>query len=569
MDELLKGSGVEHLLTGGLSKGVAFVRKAMAKTKLQNRGYRPPARAGYDFDEATRLDKPSKHIQLNIGRVAPDDVVKYQYNRNRKKSEEEKRREQVHKFEYWGLTKDDFEEIDGQLVEKKHGLIWGPIYYQPTGSERGVWGLRCCRYDKDGDKIPSNKKYEYLYVREDDPLNGEDISAVFPNPENEDLLENTKADPPEEITNEVEDEGEITLRKFYAKAKTNRFDVFLRKRAVVPFFWYEYDDEGYETKRRRELGIRPNTEYRLTLPTKKKMSYKDIPSIISAIRALRKFSKTTQNNKWWGSEARSNQIDRWDKHLGALKYRNRHIPGGRGAFNDEFRSFGDDEADGVKPVETNRYRDLSTKEKRDKYMLNLFRENQQLYADLQNANPNQRVKKLVRKGGIETGYKKVEGQRVIDVIKDKIQRNNELMASAGLNQYNPDVSFYRQQGIDWKTRKHTGLDGREYTSTGVFQSQSTNGNNRWGKARAEKARADNEYMLENQRNRIEAMETAINANEALIAFLVKNPSGRPPEEILEKIRREASWEGEGEIDRGDEKDFMKQARANLGEEEEE
>lgn len=296
MEELLQGSGCEHLY-GGLTKSVAFVRKAMAKTKQINKGYKPPAQNGYDFPTATELDKPSKHIQINIGRVAPKDVVKHKYNRRKqsKLTAEEKEREAVMKPEYWGLSWDDFEEIDGNLVEKKHGLLWRPIYFKPAGSEKGCWGLRCCRYDKNGNTIPTNKKYEWIYFREQDDCGDVPQSAEKDIP--------TESNPPDEIKNETEDGDEIMLSKYFAKAKKNRFSYNLRERRKHPFFW---SSEYYH----KERIIPPNV----------KPTYKDIPVIISANRAMAKFIKTYQTTKAsWGEPYLIEQQQKWGEHLASLE----------------------------------------------------------------------------------------------------------------------------------------------------------------------------------------------------------------------------------------------------------
>ena len=294
MDDLLKGSGCEHLI-GGIAKNVAFVRKAMAKTKQMNDGYKPPARAGYDFKTAMKLDKPSKHIQMNIGDVAEANVKKYKYKRTKKAelSEEQKTRNEVMKPEYWGLSWDDFEEVDGELVEKKHGLLWRPIFFKPTGQDEGCWGLRCCRYDTKGREIPTNKKYEWIYFREQD-----DCGAVPDSPV-KDIR--TDADPPEKI----ETEDDIVLEKYFAKAKKNKFN-YRTGRKKRPFFWSDI----YEEKKSSMM------------PPNQKPTYKDIPVIISANRVMVSYIRTFQTSTAsWAEPYYIYQQQRWDQHLSSIKRR--------------------------------------------------------------------------------------------------------------------------------------------------------------------------------------------------------------------------------------------------------
>jgi len=303
MEDLLKGSGCECLMEGGASKAVAFVRKAMAKTKQMNNGYRPPARAGYDFPTAMRLDKPSKHIQRNIGNVAESKIKKFKYQRVKKTelSAEQKLRNEVMKPSYWGLSFDDFEEVDGNLVEKKHGLLWRPIFFKPTGSEKGCWGLRCCRYDKDGEKLPSSKKYEWIYFREQDECG--DI------PESPEKDIPTEADPPDKIENTVENEDgeddEVVIERYFAKAKKNKFD-YRSGRLGRPFFWADLYNE------KSDDGV--------ALPARKP-TYKDIPIIISANRAMIGFIRTFQTSRrqYIGEAYYLLQQENWDKHLTNLE----------------------------------------------------------------------------------------------------------------------------------------------------------------------------------------------------------------------------------------------------------
>ncbi len=304
MEDLLKGSGCEHLIgnglthrenkqkIGGIRANVAFVRKAMAKTKLMNDGYNPPARAGYDFKTAMKLDKPSKHIQMNIGDVAEADVKKYKYKRTKKAelSPDEKKRNEVMKPEYWGLSWDDFEEVDGELVEKKHGLLWRPIFFKPTGEEEGCWGLRCCRYDKKGREIPTNKKYEWIYFREQDDC------GHIPDSAKEDIP--TDADPPDTI----DAEDDIRLERFFAKAKKNKFN-YRTGRKKRPFFWSDI----YEEKKSSMM------------PPNQKPTYKDIPIIISANRVMVSYIRTFQTSTAsWAEPYFIYQQQRWDQHLSEI-----------------------------------------------------------------------------------------------------------------------------------------------------------------------------------------------------------------------------------------------------------
>lgn len=533
MEDLLKGSGVEELYRGGLSKGVAFVRKAMVKTKQQNKGYKPPARYGYDFDVAKELDKPSEHIQTNIGEVPKDKVVKYQYQR-RKKTEEEKRREEVHKFSYWGLTPEDFEEVDGQLVEKKHGLIWGPIFYQPAGREEGVWGLRCCRYDKKGKKIPSNKKYEFLYVKEDDPKNPEEVERLFPQSGRRwdkdegwvDTIDLTKADPPYEITNTNDEGDEILLKQYFAKGRSEQrfaFGEFLKRRRR-PFYWFrtEYSKakENYITEE-----VPPNAE---------KITYKDIPTIISANRWMLKHIRWVESSSGMLSE----QQDRWDKHLSGLKQRVRltgtrlHI--GDGPYN--------------------RYRDIASKEDRDNYTRDRFNQIQQLYAELRDTGPNERMKgRTVRVSlpGVGTTKRKELGKNKRESIQDRIAVLRQKFGTA-------TQGLYTKREIDYGTKFLKG--DRDYQQEGVQQSAETAGNNRWGKARAEKALQKIEDRQDELSDRVNALRYAITLNEALIKKLVRNPLNLPLDEAIQ-IDLDDRDRPNDPIDytREDQKRFMKKA----------
>ena len=315
---------------GGIGKSVAFVRKAMAKTKQQNDGYNPPARYGYDFPTAVELDKPSEHIQRNIGERDDDEIVKYKYDRRKKgdKSPEELRREQVHKFAYWGLTANDFEEVDGKLVEKKHGFLWPPLYYKPPNQTQGYWGLRCCRYDKDGDTIPSSKKYEFIYFRKDDPLNKPVFDGkVVPNPA---MAEGryyrpaqeitTLADPPLELTNN-DGEEDVELEGFYAKAKLNRLgsDTNENRGANRPFFWRSLlggrgDSEYIASQEQYCDGEKAGKGMVMWMPSRIPVK-SDIRQIILANEAMSKSIKKYLANKTYGEEGRRRQIEKWDKAL--------------------------------------------------------------------------------------------------------------------------------------------------------------------------------------------------------------------------------------------------------------
>ena len=174
---------------GGWNKAVAFVRRAMAMTKHKNNGYKPPAQGDYDMDRAYDEDHPSVFIQHYLDNVPKKFAMRYKYPK-RVKSEEERERERVHSFGYWGLTRDNFEVIDDKLVEKKYGLIWPPILFQgrssyeaePSKNEPGkvdltrkavnCWGLRCCRFKRGKNNvkemIPTDRHYEWIYFREQD-----------------------------------------------------------------------------------------------------------------------------------------------------------------------------------------------------------------------------------------------------------------------------------------------------------------------------------------------------------------------------------------------------------------
>jgi hypothetical protein len=159
---------------GGWNKGTAFVRRAMAMTKHKNKGYKPPAQGDYDIDIAYDVDKPSVFIQNRLDGVPKKFAKRHKYPK-RVKSEEELERERVHSFDYWGLTRDDFEVIDDRLVEKKYGLLWPPILFEGQSRLSGVincWGLRCCRFKRGKndakEMIPTKRHYEWIYFRDED-----------------------------------------------------------------------------------------------------------------------------------------------------------------------------------------------------------------------------------------------------------------------------------------------------------------------------------------------------------------------------------------------------------------
>jgi len=533
MEDLLKGSGVEDLLTGGLSKGVAFVRKAMAKTKQQNKGYKPPARLGYDFDVAKELDKPSKHIQMNIGRVPKADVVKYKYPK-RKKSDEEKRREEVMKFDYWGLSRDDFEEIDGQLIEKKHGLIWGPIFYQPTGSEEGVWGLRCCRYDKDGKKIPSNKKYEYLYVRDDDKKNP-DMDGLVPNTaerwqEGEgwvNTIDLAKADPPSEITNTNDEGDEVMLKSYFTKGRNTRFSFGLKlKRRRRPFYWFE---SVYNKQQDVE-------DYEAIPPTAEKITYKDIPTIISANRAMRGYIKTAIFSKAYGSEAVEKQQDRWDEHLKRLRQRVR-LTGTRDHF-------------GEGPY--NRYRDIASKEDRDKYTRDLFNKINDLQRKIEATGKDERFRRTV-KG--QYGKRTVEGRNKIEAYRDRQSVLQRMLATASQGLYTKKEIDYGRKVLRSRIGGPVVYKDRQYTQEGVQSA----GDNRWGKARAEWAMDKLDDRQTQLSNMVNTLNYTITLNEALVRKLVKNPLKLPLSEVMNIEDSDEHKSDPEDIDRKEQKELMKKA----------
>lgn len=551
MEELLKGSGVEDLLTGGLSKGVAFVRKSMAKTKQINKGYKPPARWGYDFDVATEKDKPSKHIQINIGEVKPEDVVKYKYQR-RKKSEEEKEREAVHKFSYWGLTKDDFKEVDGQLIEKKHGLIWGPIYYQPAGREKGVWGLRCCRYDKDGEKIPSSQKYEYLYVKDDgDEEKEEEVASLFPNTgerwkdgEWVNTIDLAKADPPDEIVNTNDEEDEVMLKRYFAKGRTEQRFAFGEKltRRRRPFFWFK---SSYNKTQRREV-------YEEVYPNADTITYKDIPTIISANRVMRQYIKGASSSKYYGADKLIEQQKRWETHLDGLKQRVR-LTGTRVHLRDD--------------LPKNNYRDIASKEDRDKYVKDLQSKINDLQSKIENTATNARFRRTVK---TQFGKRTVEGREKIVAYRDRQDFYRRLMATAL-------QGIYTKKEIDYGTKvlrnRNFGpieYDGKRYTQKGVQMSMATGRNNRWGQARAEMSLEKLEDRLEELNDRIETLNFVITLNEALIRKLVKNPLNLPLSEVANIVDSDERKSDPDDIDREQQKELMKKAEKKVkGKEEEE
>ena len=544
MEDLLKGSGVEELYRGGLTKGVAFVRKAMVKTKQQNKGYKPPARYGYDFDVAKELDKPSEHIQTNIGEVPKDKVVKYQYQR-RKKSEEEKRREEVHKFSYWGLTPEDFEEVDGQLIEKKHGLIWGPIFFQPAGREEGVWGLRCCRYDKKGKKIPSNKKYEFLYVKEDDPKNPEDVDNLFPNAgerwdkEQEkfvDTYDLVKADPPYEITNTNDEGDEVLLKQHFAKGRTEQrfaFGEFLKRRSR-PFYWFKY---FYNNQ--KEVG-----DYEELPPTAEKITYKDIPTIISANRQMRKFIDGAMNSKYYGSQMLSEQQDRWNKHLSGLQQRQRAT--GEKKF---FARAGE-------PI--NKYRELDTKEKQEKYLREIKTKIDDLEQKIRDTPKGKRV--TIRYKGALGQKLTREGRSKIESLRDTQRKYIQLYQTALEPRYYKKEIDYGVKTLSHRVGGPITYKKKTYTQRGVQQSTNTAGNNRWGEARAELALEKIDDRQTDLSNRVNTLNYVITLNEALVKKLVRNPLNLPIEEALQirendrdRARDPRDW------DRKEQKEFMKKA----------
>jgi hypothetical protein len=545
MEELLKGSGVEDLLTGGLSKGVAFVRKSMAKTKQINKGYKPPAKWGYDYKVAKEKDKPSKHIQINIGEEKPEDVVKYKYPR-RKKSEEEKRREEVHKFSYWGLTKDDFEEVDGQLVEKKHGLLWGPIWFQPTGARSGFWGLRCCRYDKKGKKIPSNKKYEYIYYREDDPAN-ENAEGVIPNAtevwdkdegEYVNPMDKTLADPPSEISNTNDEGDEIFLKGWYAKAKASRFGVRLEKRKVRPFFWFEDTPSQPHADGSKNYA----DDWKTIKPNAKRITYKDIPTIISANRAMERFKKRLTSDKPYMSGAIAEQMDRWSKHLGEINQRVRlkkaHFFPSEGPFN--------------------KYRDIASKEDRDRYIKSLTDQIQYLQRQIENTPREKRIEKYTR---TVLGSKiTVPGRRFHDIWRDKISELYKKIGTSSQGLYTKKEIDYAGKSLRTRYGAKIKYGDNEYTQIGVQSTPS--GNNRWGKAHAEYAYDKLDDRQTSISNWVNTIDYTMEKNNALIKLLVKEPMSVSSEDI-DEIFEETRIEGLKEYDREDQKGLMEEAQKNL------
>lgn len=222
-------------IRGGLSKGVAYMRRAMAETKAINKEYRNPTAKNWtygEFKQTSRDILPSEFVQERIGNVPEDEVVEVPVRRN-KYSPDEKYKNLVHRFSYWGFTKDDFKRMpNGDLVEKKYGFLWRPIAYKSPTGESYHWGLRCCRYDSEGNLIPTNKQYEYIYFNRDDPANKDlfsDPNELPPKPVGDLELE---ANPPKKITNSFEGE-DIRLRGYVAKSKGS-----WRDSKDKPFWWY-------------------------------------------------------------------------------------------------------------------------------------------------------------------------------------------------------------------------------------------------------------------------------------------------------------------------------------------
>ena len=435
---------------GGLKQNVAFVRKAMAKTKKINNGYRPPARAGYDFPIAMEKDKPSKHIQMNIGRVPADEVEVFKYNRKKAsdKTEEQKERDRAMKPAYWGLSWDDFEEIDGELVEKKHGLLWRPIYFKPAGKEEGCWGLRCCRYDKKGKEIPTAKKYEWIYFREQD-----DCGNVALEPKK---TPTTDANPPETITNTL-DGDDVVLDRNYARANNNRFDMYgARDGNKKPYYWFSTDEKGWVEN------------------PQKNPTYEDIPVIISANNAIEGFMKTYMYGKAnWNEPYLLEQKKRWEEHLDNLERTDR-----QGEMDD---------------------------------VLQQIREN----PDEMRGNP--RVGKILRKSFSSKPYKV------------------------------PVSRVYKQEG--------------------TYRSKISN--NKWGKDMAEKRLERTDERIDFWVRLLRVMSATIGANNKLIEVLIENPMGEDLD--YEKILKDSDDAGYGmgkdediaEYDRADGRRFVKEAEDNL------
>ena len=123
---------------GAGRKGVAFVAKMMRKTKNQHGGeYRKPPARPFKYN-VKDPENWSKFIQHHFGDEEP-----VPYKRPKKEpTEEDKKYNEVHKWEYWGLDKDDFkyDEKHRYWIDKD-GITYPPFQWTNAHGD-SWWGLR-------------------------------------------------------------------------------------------------------------------------------------------------------------------------------------------------------------------------------------------------------------------------------------------------------------------------------------------------------------------------------------------------------------------------------------------
>jgi len=130
-----------HNIFGGSRKGVAFVKKMMRLTKNKHNGvYRKPPHIPFNYSARDDEDW-SEFIQKHFGRDGAE-IKKYKRPPPRVKSDEDKEYDEVHKWSYWGLDKDD---LDYDERQKKWwigdtGYSFPPVHWKaPNG--KSYWGL--------------------------------------------------------------------------------------------------------------------------------------------------------------------------------------------------------------------------------------------------------------------------------------------------------------------------------------------------------------------------------------------------------------------------------------------
>ena len=184
---------------GGSRKGVAFVRRMMRNTKEQHDGeYRKPPAKPFRYDKK-HPSGWSEHIQ-DIFKPDGAEIVKYKRPPKRTKTDAEKKYDEVHKWDYWGLKEKDlkYNEARRRWVIKDTNYTFPPIPWTDPRDGRVYWGLphytsqdKGVHYDRmafkedDFPKIPFfsfSKSYGYkLYNANENLPRGERIKTEYAN----------------------------------------------------------------------------------------------------------------------------------------------------------------------------------------------------------------------------------------------------------------------------------------------------------------------------------------------------------------------------------------------------